>query len=265
LAAGDNQGVPRLLFPREHGTYGEILFPLVTALAIGRVTIAGISLAVMAAAGYLAHEGLLVLLGQRGARARQVDEAPARASLGLFLSTAATAGVVGIATADPDTRISLLLPAALSAAVLGVALAGAERTAPAELGVAVALASWGIPVAMAGGAGWTAALVCWAAWCLFFGAATASVRAVIARSTRRSPWLARGATLALASGALLGFGRAAWVGVVPSAILWAVGVPILFATGVALAPVSARHLRRVGWSFIAASLLTLAGLIASYR
>ena len=49
------------MLPREHGAYGQLAFPLVTALVIAGVTLSGVLIAVAAIAGFLAHEPLLVL------------------------------------------------------------------------------------------------------------------------------------------------------------------------------------------------------------
>src|SRR5262245_28487506 len=59
------------MLPREHGAYGQLLFPLVTALAVGWPTVAAYGLAVAGIALFVAHEPLLVVMGQRGVRAER--------------------------------------------------------------------------------------------------------------------------------------------------------------------------------------------------
>src|SRR5205823_6340503 len=59
------------LLPKEHGAYGQLLFPLITAMAVGRPGVAAWSFAAAAVCAFLAHEPLLLLLGQRGPCARR--------------------------------------------------------------------------------------------------------------------------------------------------------------------------------------------------
>ncbi len=64
-----------LLIPREHGTWGELLFPLCTALAVGHVSPHAVGAAAAALGGYLSCEGLQTLAGWRGPRARREVQA----------------------------------------------------------------------------------------------------------------------------------------------------------------------------------------------
>ena len=68
----------RPLVPREHGAYAEIAVPLVTALWMRPPTLAAVAWATAAVCGFFAHEPILVLLGRRGARTRQVRGRAAR-------------------------------------------------------------------------------------------------------------------------------------------------------------------------------------------
>ncbi|MBK8937310.1 MAG: YwiC-like family protein [Polyangiaceae bacterium] len=70
----------RSLMPREHGAYGQLVLPAAAAL-IAWPSFGGAALAVAATAMFLAHEPALVLLGQRGARARAELGAAARSRL----------------------------------------------------------------------------------------------------------------------------------------------------------------------------------------
>jgi len=49
------------MFPKEHGAYGQLLFPLATSLLVAGVTGAALLTAVAACAAFLSHEPLLVL------------------------------------------------------------------------------------------------------------------------------------------------------------------------------------------------------------
>jgi len=54
------------MIPREHGAYGQLLFPLATALLIARPTAAALAIAGVAVTVFLLHEWLLVMIGGRG-------------------------------------------------------------------------------------------------------------------------------------------------------------------------------------------------------
>ena len=180
-----------LLLPREHGTYGEVLFPLLSALALGEANRAAWGLSLVALAGFLAHEGFVVLLGSRGARARRDASSAAWRSVGLFAAVA----VAGAALAWPGlTRPAaqgLGLATALSAAAMAVAWLGRERSLAGELLAALALTSWSVPVALAGAVAAGTTLIVWAIWCVVYGLSTVIVHAVIAGTIRRGPLTAR--------------------------------------------------------------------------
>ena len=72
-----------LLIPREHGAYGQLLMPLLVSLVIGGAAAGALALAAAAVAAFLAHEPLLVLLGQRDGRASRDRNADARRSFSL--------------------------------------------------------------------------------------------------------------------------------------------------------------------------------------
>ena len=85
---------PRSLMPREHGAYGQLALPLLTALFSGRPTAAAFLYSTAAVFAFFAHEPLLVLLGQRGSRAFR--ELGARARLRLTLLVVGTLVVAGV-------------------------------------------------------------------------------------------------------------------------------------------------------------------------
>src|SRR5262245_26094413 len=86
----------RSLAPREHGAYAELGLPIATALSMGRPGLSPVLLAVAAGAMFAAHESLLVVLGQRGARAQREDGSRAARALTLLGGVAALSGVVGL-------------------------------------------------------------------------------------------------------------------------------------------------------------------------
>src|SRR3954452_18893302 len=102
------------MFPKEHGAYGQLLFPIVTALAAGRPGTVASLLSIAALCAFLAHEPLLVLLGQRGPRAARDQRMRAAAWGGGFATAAALCGGASIALAGRDVRTALILPASLA-------------------------------------------------------------------------------------------------------------------------------------------------------
>src|SRR5204862_336839 len=102
------------VFPKEHGAYGQLLFPLATVLVVGRRTPAALTLAAAAVLAFLAHEPLLVLLGHRGPRAARDDRSRA---LVWLASTALGAAILGAAAfIDAPAGIHLAPAAAVPAA-----------------------------------------------------------------------------------------------------------------------------------------------------
>lgn len=256
----------RPLVPREHGAYGQLLFPLATALALGRPGLASAALAVAAGLAFVAHEPLLVLLGQRGARARREDRPRARRALAALGLGAAACAAAGLALAPPAARLALALPAALAGAVGALVLLHREKTLAGELVVAAALSSAGLPVALAGGVPLPRAAAAWVAWVLALAAATLGVRVVLARGRAKGGRTAGGAAHAAATVLLVaaGFALAARLGV-PAGAAWALLPMALLSLVACLGRVPARRLRELGWAVVGAAAVTMAALVASLR
>lgn len=253
------------MFPKEHGAYGQLLFPLVTALAISRPRAVAWLLAASALCVFLSHEPLLVLLGQRGARAAREQRRLAAIWLVGFAAAATLCGVAAFALAASHVRIALVAPAALAVFLALGILTQREHTSAGEVLSALALSSLALPVALAGDAPPAAAVTSATVFAAAFVSATLCVRAVIT-ATRRPP--AAGArvlavVVAAASVSVL------WVlvagGYASPSAPWA-ALPICSGGALlALRPPSARHLRTIGWSLVAASTITTAVLIATLR
>jgi len=254
------------VFPREHGAYGQLLFPLATVLAVGRRTPSALMLAAAAVLAFVAHEPLLALLGRRGPRAAREQRPRA---LAWFASTAAGAAALGAAAlidAPPATAITraALVPAVLAALLAIVILSNREHTPAGEALAAIALSSIALPVARAALVEWTVAVSCVAVFAAAFVAATVSVHAVIAR-TRRPPALA-----ARAAGVLAPLGSIAALAALAALRLVSVVAPIaalptcLAALGAALVAPSARRLRAIGWTLLATTLLGAALLVFAF-
>lgn len=250
----------RILLPREHGTYGECLFPLVAALLAGNRSASSIALALAVVAGFFSHESILVLTGGRGRRAERESRAQARASLVLLLPACAALGLVAAVRSAPALFLWAAWPAVLTACAVALMYLGYERTIAGELLVGLALSGWCLPVALAGGVAAADAAVMLFAWGAFFSAGTLAVRTIIARSTRRPFATLRLATLILVAGGVV---LSSWL--VSAARLaqasgWIVVVSLVAAGGFALAPVQASQLRGVGWTFMGLGVALAGGL-----
>ncbi len=260
-----NTPPPRTLVPQEHGAYGQLIMPLLTALAIGRPGIASLALTAATVLVFVAHEPLLVVVGQRGRRAHQQDGARAARRLAWLGGFALACGALGIALAPPAARWAALLPPLLGAAVAVLVVKKLEKTAAGEVLVATALSSCGLSVALAGGAPVSWALATWITWILAFASATLAVQVVLVRARskgERDPGpLAAAATVAIVALAL-GLARRA-------ALPWAAALALAPVAAMSLAlslfHVSPRRLRQIGWAMVGASILTMVVLVVGLR
>jgi len=268
-AGGPSTGAPAArppsLLPREHGAWGQLAFPLVSGLALGRPGLPALLLAAAIVLAFLAHEPLLVVLGQRGRRVEAGLGRRARRALAAALLAALAAGAAGLALAGPPARLAVLPAATLGAAAVALAAARLERTLPGELLVAAALATCAAPVALAAGAppqwAWSAA----ATWLAAFASATLPVRAILLRARTkgevdRRPLAAM--AVAVIAGAALAAASHGWLAWQASLALLPVALTALALTAL---PVRPQRLDAVGWSIVGASLATLGGLVLGLR
>jgi len=249
-----------VLVPREHGAYGQLVFPLLSALLIGHPAAGSWLLSGAAAGAFLAHESLLVLLGQRGVRAAREQHDAAMRSLALFGGFSLVTGIVSLAVLPRPALLALVLPAALLVLVLLAMVTHVERTTAGEVVVALALASVSVPVALAGGVDPADAQTVFLVFASVFVAGTLGVRAMIGRVTKAGgPSRLMAALLTLCLVALL-----AWLAhhrrVEPSAPYAATPVALV-ALWLSVWPPSPRQLRRVGWTLVGATLATTVILV----
>jgi len=177
-----------LLIPREHSAYGQLLMPLVVALVIGGAAAGALALAPAAVAAFLAHEPLLVLLGQRGGRASRDRNTDARRSFVLFGIVAIVSGCLAVALLPTRGRLALVVPVAFALVAAVLVTSGRERTTGGEGLIALALTSASFPIVMAGGASVQAAATVGAVFAATFVSATPAVRAAICPCHEVSPW-----------------------------------------------------------------------------
>ena len=253
------------LSPREHGAWAQLGAPQLTAMAAGgALAHAGWLWAIAVTAAFLAHEPLLVLLGQRGARVkRQLGDAAKKRLRDMVVVTGLSAFGFWWLT-DAPTRWSALPAVVLAAAVLPFVWKGKEKTLAGELIVGLALASAAAPALVAAGRPGAAVLAA-CTWGLIFTHATIAVRAVIAQ--QRATEVVRGRYVAgwmaigvVAVGLILGH----WQLLPRPAALAPMPIALL-ALQLAINPPPATKLRRVGWAlascFTLGTLLLIVGLI----
>ena len=255
----------RTLVPREHGAYGQLAMPLLTALALGRPGAASFALTASIVLAFVAHESLLVVLGQRGKRALEADAPRARRLLLGLGAASALSGALGVALAPAPARWALVLPAALAIAVAWLVLRRLEKTIAGEVVVAATLSACAFPVALAGGAPLGRAIASCATWVLAFAAATLAVQVVLVRARskgRRDPGRAYAVVAAML---LAGAFAAVPVAGLPVAAPLALAPSALLSATVCLTRFSPKRLRELGWAMVGSSVLTMALLVAGLR
>ena len=255
-----------MLIPREHGAYGELAFPLTTALAIGRPTLGAVALAAAGVAAFLVHESLLVILGQRGSRAAREQRAEAQRTLLLFGSTAVAAGVAAVILLNPLARWALALPAVTALQLAVAVFSGKERTFAGEVLAAATLSALSVPVAVGAGVTMRAAFTVFAVFAIMFAVATIAVHTIIVRGGPATGSRSRRQLSAAVSVvALAVFYCLARAGLVYPIAVWAavpMGIQALY---LVIRPPLPRQLRMVGWSLVVAAATTAILLVLALR
>jgi hypothetical protein len=254
---------PRLrsLLPKEHGAYAELAVPMVAALTTGAPGASALLLSGSAWAFFLAHEPALVLLGRRGERARAEQRERAVSRLLTLGLAGAVLGSLGLALAPPVVRLASLAVAALAILFAALVGLGDERSTAGEVLAAITLAGAAFPVGLASGIDIGTAVRAWLVWSLGFVAVVIPARSIGARRRTSAPVGLR----ALPAGLALGIGVALWGPVLRGIELVAL-VPLVIASGwLGIARPPPRHLRQVGWSIVAATLLTACVLVLAAK
>lgn len=220
---------------------------MLAALLAGRPTLAAALLIVAYAAGFIANEPALVLLGQRGARARRERQAEAHKTLVAIGGLAILAGGAGFLLVASPLRWTVLVPGAFALAAVPMILQNRQKTATGEMHVALALASCAMPVGVAARLSAQEGAVVWLVFTAGFWAATLAVRGTIAQQKRESSASIRAAAAILALAAPFSVALAA-ARFALNPLLWTAVLPLsILALVLAAVPPPARHLRRVGW------------------
>lgn len=239
------------LWPREHGAYAELLFPLSSGLALGQPGPAAWSLAASAVGFFLLYEPVAVWYGIRGERLRE-ELAHRAKSRAMFLALAAVVtGVFGLITAPAAARWSLSVPLVLALLLGWVVLARRQKTVAGEVLVVATLATVLIPVALAGGVERSMASAAAGVWFISLTLGTLAVHALKARSEKFKDRRWTRVTTPVLGATAAGFGLVA-----PSILGW----PLLL--GLSLVPggvgatvisrlnIHPRELKKVGWSMV---------------
>lgn len=241
------------LNPKEHGAYAILGIPLIMALLIAGPTLTGVCVAIAAAAGFLAHEPLLVAWGLRGGRAQRNTPA-AKRRLVWLLSVSVICGSAAMVLGSTAVRVSLLGCFVLAVVGFALALAGRHRSLQGQLWGVVGLSATCLPILFAGGIPTVRTLDIWLVWLLGFSATTLAVRGVIA-AQKRQPRSIHWAIIGLLNGALLALALGSHARVL-------VVLPMLVMSAYLLAwPPPAKRLMRVGWSTLCVTLVTAVALL----
>lgn len=248
--------------PREHGAYGQMAFPLVTAFGVAGVSVAGLLLATAVIAAFLAHEPAAVRFGQRGVRAAREYGTAAARWLWVCAAIGLGAGIGAVLILHPSIRWSLAVPAVPAIVLIGAMVEGREKSWYGETAAALAFAGAAVPVALAAGARPAAAWHVAIPFALLFATTTLAVRVVILRvrggGSPRAMAATRRAVLAMSIGALAIVAALTVARVVSMTMLMAAAPGLATAIVVAARPPAATRLRVVGWSLVAVSTLTAA-------
>lgn len=248
---------PRSLWPREHGAYAELGFPILTGLTAGVPSVAAVALAGAAVALFLAHEPIAVVSGMRGERLRTSVGAEARRRAGALIGLGVLAGAAGLGVGGTDVRRAALIPIAAGLLLLPWVLSRRQKSIAGELVVILAFAATALPIALAVGAGWRFAWAAAAVWLVSFGLGTLAVHALKLRHKRgaEARW-ASAVSFVLAVLVAVAAGAGALLGAIPVPAAVAVVPPAILVMALAVYPVHPRRLKRVGWSLVAANVVT---------
>jgi len=250
------------LWPKEHGAYGQVAFPLATALLVAGPSLGGVLLALVVVAGFFAHEPAAVLWNLRGPHARRQLGPSATRWLAACLALASLAGIAAAWTVSPATRLALAVPAIPALGVAWAMLEGREKSWYGETAAAFAFSGSAVPVVMAAGRPFETALGVALPFALLFVSTTLAVRVVVLRVRGgRDPRAAdatRAATLILTTGSLGLLAALAWLDAFPSAFAVAAAPGLVAAGSIALRPPSPARLRWVGWTLVGVSIATAA-------
>ena len=270
---GEPQGVAGAgdtrVLPKEHGAYGQMAFPILTALAIGGLSVPAILTAVAAIAAFLGHEAVAVLAGRRGPRARREAGGLAAFWLVVAATVTATSGLAAIALSAAVARWSFVIPMSGAVLVAWLFAIHQEKSAAGEMAVALTFSSVALPMCVSAGTPWPAGVTVTIAFATLFVGATLAVRVVVlgtrAGGNPRAVHATRVGLGLVMSRVERGVRDApALVGPVDGARA-ATAPGVLAALAIASRPPAPTELRRLGWTLLIASAVTASMLVFALR
>lgn len=255
------------LWPREHGAYGQVIFPIVTAVTVTGVSVGGTLLAIAVVAGFLAHEPAMLLLGHRGPRAKREQGRAAHRWLAACVGAGVSATVLAIRWLPARAVWSLAVPAVPALALAIAMLRNREKTWYGETAAALAFSGVAVPMMLATGAPVARAVAVALPFALLFVTTTLAVRVVILRvrggGDPAASAATRRATLMLAVCSTMLLALATSRAIVAPSLLVSAMPGLLGASVLAWRPPSPTQLRRVGWTLVSLSLLTCVLVVAT--
>jgi len=250
------------LWPREHGAYAELGFPLATGLTLAGPSLSGGCVALAGLLLFLAHEPLAVASGARGARRRLSTAPRAWRRLAMLAAGALAIGVCGILLGGPEVRTAVLVPLVPAAAVTPWLLRGRQKSLLVEILIVAAFACTTVPLVVAGGGSWRLGWIATAVWFVSFGLGTVAVHGLKLNHKGRpgARPLRIGVLMLGGTACLLGFVGAA-EGHVPLLAPASAVPPVIVACVISVLYVHPRRLQTVGWSLVSANAITMICLL----
>ncbi|MEM9644018.1 MAG: YwiC-like family protein [Planctomycetota bacterium] len=242
--------------PKEHGAYAILAVPLATGLIITGPTIVGLAATLAAVAGFLSHEPLLVVMGYRGARARQTFPF-VRQRLAVLLIVMLASGLAALWLGPMLVRWSLIGCAMLASISFSVACLGKHRTLTGQLLGVVSLSAPLVPVLLAGQRPLGTSIESWVTLAIGFTSTTVAVRGVIA-TQKRQPCELHFTILGAISviiGGLVATGYS---------LVWATLPMLCMSWSLLLRPPPTRYLKRVGWTLVGGTLASAIWLLVIF-
>lgn len=250
------------LWPREHGAYAQLGFPLLTGLIYADGHGGAVGFAVAALALFFAHEPLAVRAGVRGTRLARRLAGPARQRLLVLGGVAAAGAAVAVGLAPARAWWATLVPAVPALALLPRLATRELKSLPGEILAAGAFSTSLLPLALCGETTWRTAGVAAAVWFAAMVPAILSVHAikVAFRGKEEGRWTV---TVAPVSAALVATAATVAALLLPgwARDLLAVTPPAAAVVALGVIRPHPRHLKRVGWTMVAANTAALALLL----
>ncbi|UCG86700.1 MAG: YwiC-like family protein [Gemmatimonadota bacterium] len=254
----------QLLLPREHGAYAEIVFPVLTGIALGAPAVASICFGVSAIAFFLMHEPVAVLRGMRGTRAKEMWVDRARQRTAWLAVTAVFAGSTAMMTSSAEGRVAAAVPLACGAVLLPGFLSARLKSLVSEILVIATLSGVVLPMAVSSGVAWSLAWAAAGVWFVTFLLGTLAVHAIKAKTGKEvgTRWaiIATPILSVVTVIASLVAARYHWLPLTVSLAFLLGGLVGIALSAIRIHP---RQLKRVGWTLVISNAVALGLLIAA--